>query len=248
MFTYNGQELSAGVKVLDIKRPILAPQSLSTLHIEGKHGSFFYKKTSDSLTIEIDLMIKGSTVAELRNNIREFAEFIDADEPKPLVFHDEQDKYINAVISGDSSLENLFRLGSGTITMFAPDPFYYATEDDVFEYVSTGIKNFTRRGNAISYPVIEISGVSGAENGFTLITDTSSIAYTGELLQGERLVLDSELLTAYIIKTSGERVSAIPYLDKLDFPVLARGANSINVVPSGSTINSYKVTCNSRWK
>lgn len=248
MITYNGNDLSNLITVQDVKRPLLAPQKLSTVSIEGRDGSFYYQKVSESVTIEIELSIKAESPTDLRSKVRELAELIDADEPKPLIVADEPDKYINAIIADESQLETIYRVGQGVITMFAPDPYWYAVEDDIFEYTTTGIKNFTRKGNTISYPTIEIIGTSNASGSFTVVTDNASLKYTGELKQGERLVLDSELLTAYIIQTDGSNKSAIPNLDKLDFPVLVKGANSINVIPSGATLTSYKVTCNSRWK
>jgi phage-related protein len=75
------------------------------------------------------------------------------------------------------------------------------------------------------------------------------MTYTGALASGETLVLDSEALTAYILKTNGTQVSALNKLDNLDFPVFTKGANTVKVVAGGgATLTSYKVTSNSRWK
>ena len=248
MFTYNGIDFSQLVKVQDVRRPILAPQKLSTVSIEGRHGSYFYRKVSDSVTIEIDIAVVADSPNELRTKIRDLAEKLDAEEPKPLIIHDEPDKYINVIISDNTDLEGLYYFGKATIKFFAPDPFWYAVDDDIFEFTTTGVKNFTRKGNADSYPRIEIKGTSNGGS-FTVITDNTTMTFTGTLLQGEKLVLDSDLLTAYIVKTDGSTVSAIKDLDNLDFPVFVKGANSINVVPNGgATLESYKVYCNSRWK
>jgi phage-related protein len=192
--------------------------------------------------------VVASSPAELRTKVRDLAELLDADEPKPLIINDEPDKFINCIISDDSSLETIYRLGQTTIKMFAPDPFWYAVDDDIFNYTSTATQAFNRKGNADSYPTIEIKGTS-AGGAFTLATDNNVLTFTGTLLTGETLVLDSELLTAYILKTDGSKVSAIPNLDSMDFPVLIKGANSIRVsVAGGAVLTSYKITCNSRWK
>ncbi len=249
MFTYNGIDFSQLVKVQDVRRPVLAPQRLSTVSIEGRHGSYFYRKVSDSVTIEIDIAVVANSPTELRKKIRDLAEKLDAEEPKPLIIHDEPDKYINVIISDNTDLEGLYYFGKTTVKFFAPDPFWYAVYDDIFEFTTTGVKNFTRKGNADSYPRIEIKGTSNGGS-FTVITDNTTMTFTGTLLQGEKLVLDSDLLTAYIIKADGSTVSsAIKDLDNINFPVFVKGANSINVVPNGgATLESYKVYCNSRWK
>ena len=247
MFTYNGIDFTNLVKVQDVRRPILAPQRLSTVSIEGRHGSFFYKKTSESLNIEVALTLVASSPTDLRAKVRDIAEKLDAEEPQRLIIHDEPDKYVNAIIADESALETIFRIGQGTVTFFAPDPFWYAVEDDIFEYTVTGLQNFTRKGNTDSYPRIEIKGVNNGGS-ITITTDNASMVFNGDLLAGETLVLDSDLLTAYVIKTDGSTVSALQYLDNLDFPVFVKGANSINVTVNGATLTSYKVICNSRWK
>lgn len=248
MVTYNGKSFLDVVKVLDIRRSILPPQTLSTKSIEGRDGSIFYRKSSDSLEIEIDLIIVGDSPENLRANIRQFATIIDAPEPKPLILPDEPDKYINAIISGDTGLETLYRAGQGTITMFAPDPYFYAINDDIFENTETGRYSFSRKGNTVSFPDIEIEG-SNLNGEITVETDFSEMTFDGELNVGETLVLDSELLTAKVVETDGNVRSAIPYLDKLDFPVLQPGTNHISITTKGdASLDNYRVKSNSRWK
>lgn len=247
MIKYDGKELPAGVKVLDIQRPLLPPQELNMLSIERKHGSFFYSKRSSNLVIDLEIMVTGSDRAELRENLRGFAEYINAEEPKSLIFLDEPDKYVEAILDGDSTIDNFYRLGKGTISMVVPDPYYYAVDDDTFQFTNTTTNRFTRKGNTESFPTIEIRGTSSGGS-FTVITDNNRITYTGDLNAGDKLVIDSGLLTASIVTVSGKVESAIPYLDKLDFPVLNKGANSIKVeVKDGAVLENYHVSCNSRW-
>lgn len=248
MITYDGRELPDGVKVLDIQRPLLPSQELNMLSIEKKDGSFFYGKRSNNLVIDLDILITGSDRAELRDNLRGFAEFLNVEEPKPLIFHDEPDKYVEAIIDGDSSLDNFYRLGKGTISMVVPDPYYYAVDDDIYQFNNTTVNNFTKKGNTISYPTIEIKGTSGSGGGYSVITDNNKLTFNGSLNAGDRLIIDSELMTASIVSASGNVVSAIAYLDTLDFPVLVNGANSIRVETlGGAELDNYVVKCNSRW-
>lgn len=245
MITFDGVEINSYATITDVRRPLIAPQRLSTVTIEGRHGSYFYNKVSDSFNIEVDMTLKGESPIGLRNKIRDLIGVLDTSEPKPLVIEDEPDKYINAILADESSLETLFRVGQATVNFYVPDPFYYAIEDDIHSYTTTGVKHFNRKGNTESYPTIEIEGTGG----FRVVTDNADMVYTGGLLSGEKLVIDSELLTAYVIKTNGEQVSALNDLNNLEFPVLVKGANSINVIPQGNAVlNSYKVTSNSRWK
>jgi len=247
MITYDGMELSAGAKVLDVRRPLLPPQQVSMLSMELKNGSFFYSKTSGNLSIEIDIMILGADRSEVRENIRSFAGFINASEPKVLIIQDEPDKYIKAILEGNSDLENFYRLGKGTITMIAPDPFYYAIEDDTFTFTDSVVHNFSRKGNTDSYPTIEINGVSSGGS-FKVIANDYAMTFTGNLASGESLLLNSELLTASIVDADGLVTSAIPYLDNLDFSVFNSGVNSIKIEANeGAVLGNYFIRCNSRW-
>jgi predicted phage tail component-like protein len=249
MFTYNGIDFGGLVHVQDVVRPILAPQKLTTVSIEGRAGSIFVQKVSDSYAVEIEFSMVADSPSGLRDAVRDLADKLDADEPKPLIILDEPDKYINAVLSDDSTLETSFNLAQGKIKFYAPDPFWYAVVDNVFTYTDTNLHNFTRDGNANSYPIIEIKGVSGSGDSFTLTTGNTTMKYTGALTSSQSLLLDSESLTAYIKNSDGTQTSVLNKLDNLDFPVLTKGANSVQVTTGGgATLTNYKVTCNSRWK
>lgn len=249
MFTYNGIDFGGLVKVQDVRRPILAPQRLTTVSIEGRAGSFYFQKVSDAYEIEIDLTVVADSPTGLRTAVRDIADKLDADEPKPLIILDEPDKYINAVISGDSEFDTIYRIGQGKVKFYAPDPFWYAVNDDIFTYTNQTVNQFNRKGNANSYPIIEITGTSGSGGTYTLTTENTVMKYTGALASGEKLVLDSEALTAYVVKTNGTQVSALNKLDNLDFPVFTKGVNMVKVVAGGgATLTNYKVICNSRWK
>lgn len=249
MIIYDGVSFPKEVRVLDIRRSILPSQSLSTLSMEGRDGSIFYGKTSDSIEIEIDVIVTGSNPIELRKNIRDFAYLIDAKEPRPLILPDDPDKYIKTVLSGGTDLDTLYNAGQATLVMFAPDPYFYAINDDVFRINETGNFLLERKGNADSYPFIRIEGTS-TTGSFTIATVDNSITYTGPLKAGETLIIDSNLMTAKIVGKNGDTIrSAIPNLGNLDFPVLAPKLNIIALTThGGAKLTQYTVVSNSRWK
>jgi predicted phage tail component-like protein len=252
MFTFNGIDFTNLVQVQDITRPLLAPQKLTTVSIEGRAGSIFFDKVADSYEIEISFSVKANSVAELRTAVRDLADKLDTDEPQQLIINDEIDKYTYAVLSGDSEFSTLYTLGQGKIKFYVTDPFWYAVSDDIFTYTDTNSHTFSRQGNAVSYPTIEITGTSTTGT-YTFTNSGSntntSMKYTGALASGEKLIIDSENLTAYILKTNGTQVSVLNKLDNLDFPVLSKGNNTVRVLTGGgATLTNYKVTCNSRWK
>ncbi|WP_176519037.1 distal tail protein Dit [Priestia megaterium] len=247
MINFNGYDLSNDIRVTDVKRPVLPPSVLTTSSIVGRSGAFLFYKQFGDYTIPVSFMLIKNSLSELRQSVRDLAAKLDTNEPAKLIFEDEPDKYINAIVSDDSTLSETAAIGSGTINFYCPDPYWYAITDDVFDYWSTGTKTFTRKGTAESNPLIEILGTS-SNGSLTLSNGTSTMTFTGQLNNGETLVLDSDLLTAYILKTDGTKVAVLDKLDNLDFLVLSPDSNTITISSSNFTLVKLTVNCRSRWK
>lgn len=251
MITFNGTDLSPYLEVNDIKRPILPDQELTTLSIPGRQGTFLFYKQKGALIIPVDVTIKGKTRADLRQKIRDVADILDTDEEltAQTIFHDEPDKYVMAAVDGATELNEIYKTGQGTLNFYCPDPYYYALSDDVFVYSEPGIYTFTRKGTAPSYPLIEIQGTNSGGAITISSNNVNTMKFDGDLATGEKLVLNSDLITGYVEKTTGERVSIMDKLDNLDFPVLKKGENNLSVtVENGATVTSVNIKCNSRWK
>lgn len=247
MFTFNGIDFSTLVDVQEVERPLIAPQSISTSTSTGVAGARIIRKVPQDFTIPVTFTIKETDPSRLRKYIRDLADKLDTDVPAPLIFHDERDKYINAILADESALEQLGKYGVCTINFYCHDPHWYALTDDVIEFAG-GIKEFTRKGTAPSYPVIEIKGTN-SEGNITIQSDDQRMVFNGKLVAGETLIVDSELLTGKIIGTDGTVRSAINNLDKLDFVVLRKGTNTVSILgQNGATVSNVKITCNSRWK
>lgn len=246
MLIFNGTDYSDILKITSIDRPMLAPQTVTSSTIEGKAGSIFRRKTSASYEITLSVFIRGNSRTELIQTLRQIYAQLDTDEPCPLMLKDEPDKYIMAILSGDTDIEIKNKHAIGKITFFCPDPYWYAIEDDIIQQkVQTEI-SFNRKGTAISYPFLEVQG----EGKIEISVNNTKMTFEGSLKQDETLVIDSPQLTAYIIQKDGSIISALKDLNKLDFPILY--GNTTNKVKingvEGGTVTSYKMTCNSRWK
>lgn len=250
MFTFNGTDFSTLLKVSDIRRPIIGSQSLTTMKIPGMDGEVFVRRQTDAYKIEVDIALIESSLSDISTKKRTIAEKLFSDTPVQLIFYDEPDVYFNAILSDDSVFTQLFYLGKTTLKFYVPDPFKYLVSNsgDVLTVTTTGTTAFTRIGNTDSYPRVEIQGVSGASGYFTIETDNNQMTFTGTLLAGETLVIDSNDLTAYIIKTDGTQVSAIRNLDNLGFLILTKGANNFTILKGGgATLTQCVLRYNSRW-
>lgn len=247
MINFNGYDLSKDIKVTEIVRPILPPSFLTTSKVVGRSGDFFYYKQPGSLDILVKFILVEKNPLFLRSKIRSLAEKLDTEEPKRLIFSDEPDKYINAIIKDNTSLSETLSVGRGEINFYCPDPYWYAIQDDVIISDSPGVLEFTRKGTADSYPLIEIQGRNTGS--ITIENDDTLMVYNGELKENETLYLDSDLLTGYIIDSSGNTRSVVDKLSNLDFPVLKKGRNFLGIITGdGLTISNIKISCRSRWK
>lgn len=246
MFNFNGIDFSNLVQVMEISRPFLGTQSIATTNLDGRAGSIFHKKIARDYDVSIKFMIKDNSPLELMNKIRNIASKLDTTEPKPLIFNDEPDKYIMAILDS-TDLDKNNKYGIITASFYCPDPYWYAINDDIITGTS-GEKKYTRKGTVESFPIIEITGTSNGGK-IAIKTDNQSMTFSGTLKSGEKLIIDSILLTAYIENSDGNRESAIPYLNNVDFPVCYVGSNTINITGSdGASVSSYKLYCNTRWK
>ena len=250
MITFNGFDLSDDIRVTDISRPLNAPSLLTSSTIVGRDGAFLYYKTAGPQNIDVSFMLIDNDQKSLRMKVRDLSEKLDTDKPEKLIFSDEPDKYINAIVEDSIELNEVAAIASGSISFFCPDPYWYAIEDDIIEKDTHGIYEFERKGTAKSYPLIEIEGSN--KKGSIIIENRSSdekIEFDGVLKTGEKLVLDSDSLTAYIVKPDGSTSSAIDNLSTLDFPVLDKGKNFLAVMIKGdASISKVKISCRSRWK
>jgi predicted phage tail component-like protein len=250
MFNFNGIDFSnKNIKVVEIQRPLIAPQKISTTSIEGKAEEVFHRRVSASYNIDVEFYLFSATGLTLISDIRDLAGDLDTSGPAVLKFNDEPDKYVKAIVE-ETEIEKKGRYAIITVSFKVLDPYWYALSDDVFTYTTVGAKSFSRKGNAESFPLIEVEGTSSASGSFTVTANGLSVKYTGALVAGEKLVLDSALLTSYILKTDGvTKVSTLNKLDNLDFPVLRKGQNDFSItVAGGASLTKCKVTCNSRWK
>lgn len=248
MLTYKGRDLSDMLTVNNIGRPILAPRDLSTKEIYGRPGAFFFEKRDRPVILPVEITLIEKNHTSYRALVRDLASYLDADQPEPIIFSDEPDKYIKGILTDESLLDEIATVGQGEILFFCPDPYWYATEDDVMSWSGPGTYTLDRKGTKDSFPLIEIQGTNNGGE-INLVTDNADITFDGALAAGETLVLDCDLITAYILKHDGSQVSAIDDLDSIKMPYLVPGANRLSISTEGNaSITQLKVTARSRWK
>ena len=171
-----------------------------------------------------------------------------------LILDDVPDRYFMARLNDAVDCERLIRsAGSFELKFFCPNPFGYAINDEIFTIAETGTHTITRAtGNAESLPVYRIKGVitSGANNYISIVTNGDELKIVNATLSaGEVLVVDTDKMTAWVESDDGVTLrNALPYLEELNFPMLAVGENVIQVSISNATLNELQIQARSRWR
>ena len=242
-FSFDGVDFSNLLFVNNVGRDLIINQIVKSTDT-NTNGELFINKRDGIATVPVDVVVYEDSLTALHRLKRDIASKLIKAEPKALIFSDESDKYLNAILSGNTSLDLIALNGTGTLNFMAFDPYWYAVEDETFNFNGTGNHNFTRsKGNINSLPKIEVTAVGSGT--IEIILNGVTINYTGTMVSGDKLVIDSKLKTAYIL--NGEvKTSAINNLDSLDFFEAVTGENSFYVLTSDFTVD-IDVTCRSRW-
>ncbi|MBM7717203.1 putative phage tail component-like protein [Bacillus thermophilus] len=248
MLNYDNFNFSPYLTVNDIKRPILPPQSLATKTILGRDGAYFFQKQHEPIILPVSITVIEETAINYRERIRFLSGKLNKREPKPIVFSDEPNMFIEGIIQDTTEMEEVLSIGQGDLNFFCPDPFYYAIEDEIFTFKAPGTYSIVRnKGNTESLPIIEIKGTN-ALGAITVETDNAKITFDGKLSSGEILVFDSKYITSYILQTDGKKRSANNDIDSMTFPYFEMGSNNIKVATVGdATVSEIKVHSKSRW-
>lgn len=172
---------------------------------------------------------------------------------KQLILDDVPDRYFQARLSETVDCERLLRTaGSFDLRFICPDPYAYAIEDEVFVLSQTGTCEVERlTGNANSEPVYLLKGIisASASSYISIITNGEELRVIGALAEGETLVIDTGMVTAKVTDAAGNTLrNGLLCLRGLNFPVLRKGLNSIEIAAVDATFTELKIQAKSRWR
>jgi predicted phage tail component-like protein len=255
-FIYDGvSSQSMKIKARLTSWQALPPLRNSFVSIPGKYGVADFGSDSSERTITVRCNISPRyNLSALVTVLDDMAQWLDPNRgAKQVIFDDVPDRYFTARLSSAVDCERLIlSAGAFDLSFICPDPHAYALNDETFTFTATGTHELRRqKGNTDSEPVYLLKGVipSGSSNHITLVTNDSSLRILGPLSAGETLVIDTGRLTAKVVDTQGETLrNGLPCLEELNFPVLAKGINALQVVRTGSTFTELEIKAQSRWR
>lgn len=164
---FNGFTVSQLFGITDVDIKVLPDVEVTSKKIPSRHGTIFQGATIGEREITVSIyLIKEyihqfteegiPTASVYQNFIRSIVFYLQTDEPKPLIFSDEPDRYYNAICTS-IDIQRLFKLGTGTITFICNDPYLYATDEKIFFKGGNGKFLIDNCGTAPTYPRVTIN-------------------------------------------------------------------------------------------
>lgn len=255
-FTFNGVT-SKSMKIRARLTSWQASPSLRNFYetVPGKAGVADFGCDSAERTVKVECSIfPQKNFPALVTVLDDMAEWLDPTKGQgQLILDDVPDRYFMARLSEAVDCERLLRsAGQFTLSFICPDPYAYALTDETYIFSETGTHMAVRHtGNTDSYPVYAVKGSipSGRGSYVSITTNGAELRVTGPLSAGETLLVDSTLVTAKVVDSSGNTLrNGLSLLAELNFPVLGKGHNTINISAVNSTFTELKIQAGSRWR
>lgn len=255
-FTFNGVT-SKSMKIRARLTSWQASPSLRNFYetVPGKAGVADFGCDSAERTVKVECSIfPQKNFPALVTVLDDMAEWLDPTKGQgQLILDDVPDRYFMARLSEAVDCERLLRsAGQFTLSFICPDPYAYALTDETYIFSETGTHMAVRHtGNTDSYPVYAVKGSipSGRGSYVSITTNGEELRVTGPLSAGETLLVDSTLVTAKVVDSSGNTLrNGLSLLAELNFPVLGKGHNTINISAVNSTFTELKIQAGSRWR
>lgn len=232
------------------------PVRSNTETVPGKAGLADFGADSGERYIDISCNIRPQKdFAALVSVLDRVSAWLDPTEGlRQLILDDVPDRYFQARLSDTLDCERLLRAaGAFSLRFLCPDPYGYALDDEAFVLTKTGAHEVARQvGNTASEPVYLLQGVipSGASGYVSISTNGEELRIVGPLAAGEVLVVDTGLVTAKVTDSAGNTLrNGLPCLQELNFPLLRRGANALQIgAAGGASFSELRIQAKSRWR
>ena len=227
----------------------------SFVTIPGKYGVADFGSDSAERIITVHGNIYPQrSFAALVSRLDDMAEWLDpAHGAKQIIFDDVPDRYFTARLSEAVDCERLIlQAGAFDLRFVCPDPHAYTLTDETYTITTAGSHEVRRlKGNTDSEPVYQLKGVisSGTSSYVSLRTNNEELRIVGPLASGETLIIDTGKVTAKVVDSQGETLrNGLPCLEELNFPVLQKGVNTVQISTVGATFAELKIQAMSRWR
>lgn len=121
---FNGHDLSSLV-YCKISRPVMASVKATFEEVPGRHGETFKTVKREGYDLTVDMWIRTEHRREVAEARHKLAAMLWTDEPAPLFLPDDPTRYLMAIVSGSTDLDEITDdCPSCTVTFHIGDPDY----------------------------------------------------------------------------------------------------------------------------
>ncbi|UYL94202.1 distal tail protein [Geobacillus phage vB_GthS_PT9.1] len=156
-FSFNGITKDYVYMLRGRKRSAWAPRSLNLLTVPRKPGAYLQGVETSVREIEVPIGLVAESIGDLQKMKEDLAAWLVTDEPKELIFEDEPDRIYYAIVDETLDLEEIVRIGQGTIRFVCPDPYKYGFEKEAS--FPSDVVSLNYEGTAPGDPVFELEVV-----------------------------------------------------------------------------------------
>lgn len=152
---FNNTDLSQFCKILNISDMVLPPRINNSKSVPIQNGSYYTGYKYGERVIDVEILIHGSTKEKLKENIEKLANILNTKTPVKMITSRHPDRYVYAVIDGDTNLDVANRLNkTTTISFLCNDPVIYSNKYNTFEPNSRGVFTIENDTNIDTYPYV----------------------------------------------------------------------------------------------
>ncbi|KAB2328924.1 hypothetical protein F7731_23510 [Cytobacillus depressus] len=205
-FTFKETSSQAYFVVEKVYRSLLPPVDNDLVEVPGRPGAYHRKTKLGVLEFNFQIRIRQKNVRALNDAKRTIAEWLYSENPEKLVLEKEPDKYYLAKLDGNTDLEEIVKIGKGTLKFICPDPIAF----DQYEVLApiplgTEAANINVDGTYKTFPVVRA----------TFKKDTTVFLYATEneneqVFLGKPVDVDTETAVPLFTRVLYERFESLP--------------------------------------
>lgn len=176
--TYDGISFENLINIVDINLGILPERTNHSYTIGNQHGAKYDGFKYEPKVIEVDFNVISDRPNDFKQVRRELAKVLNVNEPKKLIFSHEPEVYWLAVPDGAQDLQETLRLGEGTLTFLALEPYAMSLNEKVYT-LPEGKDTITINNEGLLDTPIEVDvEFNQSDSGvFTIVGDDQVFSY-----------------------------------------------------------------------
>lgn len=226
--SFNGIDMSSYFYVQEDSGRGLMGKEVETITIPSRAGGYASRSRRPIREIHTSIIILAENAEELRKQLETLNDIFDVDEPKSMVFSDEDDRTYYGLPGGVSEGEQKLGFYKAEITFLCTDPYKYGPEKE--NTFTNGAITITNQGTAPTKPIFDISVKED-------VTFLQLAKDTGEYMQ-----------IGYPVDVDDVVVDPTPEVIDEDMSSFDNWSTDNLLPPDNGTIAGYFVTDDYLWK